>query len=282
MRVLGVNAVFHDPAAALLVDGVTVAAAEEERFSRRKHGKDPVPFSTWELPVQAARWCLRQGGLRPEDLDAVAYSYDPALAAPSDAADPTAGAWEGLRTLFVQRAPRFLPPRCPGSTPAASASSPTTSPTRPRRTSRRRSLLRRPGRRRPRRGGLVLAGHARADGRLEVLATQRLPHSLGLLYEELTAHLGFRRSSDEYKVMALASYGRPARPGATSGSSCGPRATAASSSSRSTGRASRPPCATATRGRPAHADLACEVQTRLEEVLLELACWLHARTGEPR
>src|SRR6185295_8160921 len=49
-----------------------------------------------------------------------------------------------------------------------------------------------------------------ADGALEVLTTQGLPHSLGLLYEELTAHLGFRRSSDEYKVMAMASYGEPA------------------------------------------------------------------------
>ena len=56
--VLGINAVFHDPAAALVVDGQIVAAAEEERFSRRKHGKVPVPFSTWELPEQAAAWCL--------------------------------------------------------------------------------------------------------------------------------------------------------------------------------------------------------------------------------
>src|ERR671934_64193 len=54
MRVLGINGVFHDPAAALVVDGVIVAAAEEERFTRRKHGKAPVPFSTWELPEQAA------------------------------------------------------------------------------------------------------------------------------------------------------------------------------------------------------------------------------------
>ena len=46
----------------------------------RKHGKAPVAFSTWELPVQAARWCLRDAGLTPGDLDAVAYSYDPALA----------------------------------------------------------------------------------------------------------------------------------------------------------------------------------------------------------
>ena len=65
MQVLGVNAVFHDPAAAIVVDGVTVAAAEEERFSRRKHGKACVPFSTWELPEQAIAWCLRRGGLAP-------------------------------------------------------------------------------------------------------------------------------------------------------------------------------------------------------------------------
>ena len=63
MQVLGVNAVFHDPAAAIVIDGVTVAAAEEERFSRRKHGKSPVPFSTWELPTAAANWCLAEAGL---------------------------------------------------------------------------------------------------------------------------------------------------------------------------------------------------------------------------
>ena len=62
MRVLGVNAVFHDPAAALVVDGRTVAAAEEERFTRRKHGKAPVPFSTWELPEHAMAWCLASAG----------------------------------------------------------------------------------------------------------------------------------------------------------------------------------------------------------------------------
>ena len=77
--VLGINAVFHDPAAAVVIDGEIVAAAEEERFSRRKHGKEAVPFSAWELPIDAARWCLTEAGLRPEDVDAVTYSYDPAL-----------------------------------------------------------------------------------------------------------------------------------------------------------------------------------------------------------
>src|SRR5438874_969614 len=53
----------------------------------------------------------------------------------------------------------------------------------------------------------LLAGSYR-EGRLETLAAQGLPHSLGLLYEDATAHLGFLRSSDEFKVMALASYGK--------------------------------------------------------------------------
>src|SRR3954468_22710403 len=95
MKVLGVNAVFHDPAAALVIDGVTVAAAEEERFSRRKHGKLPVPFSTWELPEQAMAFCLEEGGVSPAELDAVGYSYDPDPApAPGDGITPDQG--EGL------------------------------------------------------------------------------------------------------------------------------------------------------------------------------------------
>jgi carbamoyltransferase len=280
VRVLGVNAVFHDPAAAVVVDGETVAAAEEERFSRRKHGKDPVPFSTWELPVQAARWCLEQAGLRPGDVDVVAYSYDPGLARPFDAADPTAESWEGLRTLFAERAPRFLATALPGLDPAAvrfvphhvahAASAHLASP------HASSAVLVADGRGE---AASLLAGHAREDGSLEVLATQALPHSLGLLYEDLTAHLGFRRSSDEYKVMAMASYGRPAHLGAfrelMRASGDGGFAT------ESVDWASFAP---ALRGgdawRPAHADLAATVQARLEEVLLELAGWLYARTGE--
>src|SRR5688500_10301595 len=107
MRVLGVNAVFHDPAAALVVDGRVVAAAEEERFSRRKHGKAPVPFATWELPELSLAWCLEHAGIAPAELDAVAYSYDPDLA-PQPDGDVTAAAWEGLRTLYARRAPLFL------------------------------------------------------------------------------------------------------------------------------------------------------------------------------
>src|SRR5947209_10000048 len=107
MRVLGINAVFHDPAAALIVDGRIVAAAEEERFSRRKHGKRPVPFSTWELPELAAAWCLSEGRIDASELDAIAFSFDPALA-PKMNGDITASGWEPLRTLYASRAPLFF------------------------------------------------------------------------------------------------------------------------------------------------------------------------------
>src|SRR5215211_3648543 len=189
MKVLGVNAVFHDPAAALVVDGHTIAAAEEERFSRREHGKSPVAFSTWELPEQAMAFCLQEAGIDASELDAVAYSYDPALAPPATE-DITAEDWEGLRTLYARRAPLFLKTALPGLDPervrwvphhVAHASSATFASG-----FEECAVLVLDGR-----GERAshLAGHFR-HGELEVLATQALPHSLGLLYEELTAHLG--------------------------------------------------------------------------------------------
>ena len=118
MRVLGVNAIYHDPAAALVVDGEVVAAAEEERFSRRKHGKRPVPFAAWELPELSARWCLERAGLTAADVDVVTYSYDPALVRPPEefgVRDP----WDHLRTTYAQRAPQFLATALPGLDPDA-------------------------------------------------------------------------------------------------------------------------------------------------------------------
>ena len=201
MRILGVNAVFHDPAAALVVDGVVVAAAEEERFSRRKHGKRPVPFSTWELPEQAARWCLRVAGIEPQDLDAVAYSYDPGLVRPGLAGLDQG--WEELRTTYARRAPNFLATALPGLDPAIVRFVP-----------HHLAHAASAGLAAPFRDSAVLVADGRGEatsylagvyhgGELEVLATQSLPHSLGLLYEEVTDYLGFLRSSDEYKVMAL-------------------------------------------------------------------------------
>ncbi len=278
MIVLGINAVFHDSSAALVVDGTIVAAAEEERFNRRKHGKDCVPFSTWELPVLSARWCLAHAGLQPSDVDVVAYSYDPSLAAAGDA-DVTRSDWEPLRTLYAQRLPRFLQAAIPGIERArveyvahhvAHAAS---------------AYLGGPlgdcavivadgrGER-----ASYLSGTVR-DGDLQTLAVQPLPSSLGLLYEELTMHLGFHRSSDEYKVMGLAGYGKPAF---LDGFRRAIRV-------REDGGFDTDPV-DFTRFAPkrcddgefigAHADLAASVQARLEEVLLELARGLHAKTGD--
>ncbi|MGI8674232.1 MAG: carbamoyltransferase family protein [Thermoleophilaceae bacterium] len=278
MRVLGVNAVFHDPAAALVVDGRVVAAAEEERFSRRKHGKAPVPFSTWELPDDAIRWCLEEGGVEAADLDAVAYSYDPDLARPTGG-DIVADEWEGLRTLYARRAPRFLATLLPGLDPgrvrfvghhvAHAASAHLASPF------ERSSVLVIDGRGE---SASHLAGRAR-DGELEVLAAQALPHSLGLLYEEVTEHLGFRRSSDEYKVMAMASYGDPSfLPELRRAVRCtGDGGFVVESLDWG---ALAPRLASGEDWQPVHADLASSVQRRLEEVLIELARWLHARTGD--
>src|SRR5207253_11197498 len=79
MYTLGINAVFHDSAACLVRDGEVLAAAEEERFTRIKHGKRPVPFSTWQLPFHAIDYCLKEGGITLADVEHVAYSYNPAL-----------------------------------------------------------------------------------------------------------------------------------------------------------------------------------------------------------
>jgi carbamoyltransferase len=276
MKVLGVNAVFHDPAAALVVDGHTVAAAEEERFSRRKHGKTPVAFSTWELPEQAMAFCLQEAGIEPGELDAVAYSYDPALAPPAGD-DITAENWEGLRTLYARRAPLFLKTALPGLDPervrwvphhVAHASSATFASG-----FEDCAVLVLDGR-----GERAshLAGHFRG-GELEVLAAQALPHSLGLLYEELTEHLGFRRSSDEYKVMAMASYGTPDHLDAFRELVC------AQDGGFWIGRIDfsrfAPPLEPGAEFTPAHAAFASTVQARLEEVLIDLARWLHERTG---
>ncbi|GGS90053.1 carbamoyltransferase [Planobispora rosea] len=254
-----------------------VTAAEEERFSRRKHGKRPVPFSAWELPEQAAAWCLDQAGLRPEDLDAVAYSYDPALVRPGQKGLDER--WEDLRTTYAHRAPAFLSTVLPGLDPAQvryvphhvahAASAGLAAPY------RNSAVLVCDGR-----GEAVshLAGRY-LDGELTVLATQELPHSLGLMYEEVTEHLGFLRSSDEYKVMALASYGEPRFLGelreliyATGDGGFRVEPIDWGGYAKALARGEN--------WSADHADLAASVQKRLEEVLLDLARWLHDRTGE--
>lgn len=278
MKVLGINAIYHDPAAALVVDGRTVAAAEEERFTRRKHGKRPLPWSAWELPELSAAWCLEQAGVRPDELDAVGYSFDPALmGTPEESGLNDPG--DVMRTMYAEKAPEFLAHALPGLDPAKvrfvqhhvahAASAGLAAPT-------------------PGNSVLVLDGRGEAhshlagryvDGQLQVLAGQALPHSLGLLYEELTDHLGFLRSSDEFKVMAMASYGKPRFLGELSelirATGDGGFVTERIEFAEFSPRLGRDEQWTED-----HADLAASVQTRLEEVLLDLARWLHEQTGD--
>lgn len=235
MLTLGINAAYHDSAAALVRDGAVIAAAEEERFTHVKHAKRPLPFSAWELPFHAIDYCLQEAGATLADLDHVAYSYRPDLGGgikPGQSmlelpVRPTADAtgmdspWDPLFLCHVMNAREQLidgPPH------------------------HLQQRLRKVGDGAPFRWHYVehhLAHEASAflaapfsecavltmdgrgentstsygvfrDGRYERIRQVALPHSLGLLYEEVTDFLGFLRSSDEYKVMALASFGKPA------------------------------------------------------------------------
>ncbi len=237
MFTLGINAAFHDPAACLVVDGVVIAAAEEERFSRIKHGKRPIPFSTYELPFNAIDFCLKQAGIALKDVDHIAYSYDPYLqlsnfthnGSISLPLEPSAqplpegwdSPWEPLFLASIVNAPRQLIGGYPHhlqarfrNTPlngafkwhfvqhhlahAASAFLP--SPF------EEAAILTLDGR-----GEYATTTYSHGAGHLIDLIDQvNMPHSLGILYEKVTEYLGFLHSSDEYKVMALASFGKPA------------------------------------------------------------------------
>jgi carbamoyltransferase len=278
VKVLGVNAIYHDPAAALVVDGHVVAAAEEERFSRRKHGKRPLPWSAWELPELSAAWCLAAAGISPAELDAVAYSFDPSLMATPE----QSGLFDDgdvMRKMYAEKAPAFLAHALPGLSRqkvryvrhhvAHAASAGLAAP------DATNSVLVLDGRGE---AASHLAGRY-VDGRLEVLAGQALPHSLGLLYEDLTDHLGFLRSSDEFKVMAMASFGKPRF--------VGDLAQAVRATGDGGFRTEKidfsefaPRLGAGDEWTQDHADLAASVQQRLEEVLLDLVRWLHARTGD--
>ncbi len=215
MRILGLSALYHDSAAALVVDGEIIAAAQEERFTRRKH--DP------RFPEHAIRYCLEAGGIGLSDLDHVVFYDKPFLK------------FERLLETYVSYAPKgfssfrialplwlreklfqkdLLAKELKGFdkefdaqgkllftehhlSHAASAFFPS-----------------------PFEEALVLtldgvgewATTSAAIGRgnsLEIFKEIHFPHSLGLLYSAFTYYTGFKVNSGEYKVMGLAPYGEP-------------------------------------------------------------------------
>jgi carbamoyltransferase len=208
--ILGISAFYHDSAAALVVDGEIVAAAQEERFSRTKHDAG--------FPTAAVAYCLDEAGLTPADLDYVAF-YDKPLAKFERLMETyLAFAPRGLRSfgmaipvwlrekLFLKRRlGHGLAGRARGpvvflehhESHAASAFFP--SPY------ERAAILTLDGV-----GEWATASYGTGAGnRIEITHEMRFPHSLGLLYSAFTYYCGFKVNSGEYKLMGLAPYGRP-------------------------------------------------------------------------
>lgn len=235
MYTLGINAVFHDSSACLIKDGKLLAAAEEERFTQIKHSKRPIPFSTYELPFHAIDYCLKVAGIHLNEVDYIAYSFDPYLllgdhkgkttieiplepgmeSGPSKWTSP----WDPLFLSSIVNAPgqladgypHHLQKRFKGAdrdkahwhfvehhiAHAASAYYPSPFDC--------AAVLTLDGR-----GEIATTTYNVGSGTtLTRIGQVDMPHSLGLLYERVTSYLGFLHSSDEYKVMALASYGKP-------------------------------------------------------------------------
>jgi carbamoyltransferase len=293
--ILGVAAHYHDSAACLVREGEVLAAAQEERFTRRKHDRS--------FPRNAIEWCLRHAGLSAGDVDLVAYYEEPLLKADRVAAvlqvlsEGTVGPsldtglgslWLALQSREQMAALGYSGPFCfvkhhvahlmsaygvAGFDTAA---------------------------------GVVIDGVgewatatiARVDrSSVELLAESRYPHSIGLLYSAVTAHLGFQVNADEYKVMGLATYGLPRYRGALSrlchvnadGSVTMDRAAALRITGDQHGVSDvlRESCRLAARNAGEaitgeHADLAASVQSLLEEAVAGLVCEARRRAGSTR
>lgn len=208
MLILGLSFDYHDASAALLRDGQVVAAADEERFSRRKHDS--------RFPHRAIRFCLDQGGIDAGDLDAVVFYERTFLklervvggfldaAAPEQRLEALIDAWvEGrkfdpllrIAELGVAADRIHSVPHHASHAAAAFYCSPF-----------RRSAV------------LTLDGAGEFETmtmwsgdecQLTQVHSQALPHSLGLFYSAFTAYLGFEVNEGEYKVMGMAGFGQP-------------------------------------------------------------------------
>ncbi|MFI5182870.1 MAG: carbamoyltransferase [Vicinamibacteria bacterium] len=209
MNVLGISCFYHDSAAALLKDGVVVAACQEERLSRKRHDSD--------FPTRAVKYVLKEAGIGPEDLDAVGFYDKPLLK------------FERMLSTYIATFPRSF------------SSFRKAMPLWIREKLWIPSMIRKELR--PYKGPILFAEHHMShaascflvspfeeaailtvDGvgewatasfgvgkgtDITLFKEIRFPHSLGLLYSAFTYYLGFKVNSAEYKVMGLAPYGKP-------------------------------------------------------------------------
>src|SRR5437764_3349894 len=208
MYILGISAYYHDPAACLVRDGEVMAAAQEERFTRRKHDH--------RYPVRAVEFCLKRAGITADELDHVAFYDKPLLKFERLLETYLDYAPKGLRS-FLMAMPLWLREKLwireqvskevgfegrvlfteHHESHAASAFFPA-----------------------PFESAAVLTmdgvgewatssyGYGRGN-ELHLLAELHFPHSLGLLYSAFTYYTGFKVNSGEYKVIGLAPYGEP-------------------------------------------------------------------------
>ncbi len=216
MKILGLSAHFHDSAAALLVDGMPVCVVQEERLSRKKN--DPA------FPLKAIEWCLEQGKLDPKDLDAVVFYEKPMLkferiltcalrAFPhSWSSFPHAmknslgeKLWiKGIISSYLGVPGRkiLFTEHHQSHAAAAFLAQP----------ARRAAILTADGVGEWATLSVGVGSKGDGDGArasIRLLRELRFPHSLGMLYSTFTAFLGFEINEGEYKVMGLASYGKP-------------------------------------------------------------------------
>ena len=210
MNILGISAYYHDSAACLVRDGEIVAAAQEERFTRRKHDH--------EFPQNAVDFCLDCGGLEPGNLDLVAFYDKPLLKFDRLLETWISFAPRGFK-LFLMGMPLWLRQKLhtpreldrglrggyqgrylfPSHHESHAASAFYPSPF------QEAAIVTLDGVGEWATGTIALG----RDHEIEMLREMRFPHSLGLLYSAFTYFTGFRVNSGEYKLMGLAPYGEP-------------------------------------------------------------------------
>jgi carbamoyltransferase len=208
MNILGISAFYHDSAAALVRDGTIVAAAQEERFTRRKHDHS--------FPLQAARYCLSSSGIEASEIDIVAFYEKPFLKFERLLESYLSRAPFGIRS-FLKAMPLWIKQKLwikdliarelsfegrilfPEHHESHAASAFFPSPF------QEAAFLTIDG---VGEWTTTSWGIGR-DNTIRIMADIRFPHSLGLLYSAFTYFTGFRVNSAEYKVMGLAPYGEP-------------------------------------------------------------------------
>jgi carbamoyltransferase len=208
VNIIGISAFYHDSAACLVRDGRIEAAAQEERFTRRKHDH--------AFPIQAVRYCLDSAGLKTSDLDVVAFYEKPFLKFERILESYLATAPKGIRS-FIKAMPLWVKQKLwikdlirkdldfegkiifPDHHESHAASAFFPSPF------QEAAFLTIDG---VGEWTTTSYGIGRDNG-VRIVADIRFPHSLGLLYSAFTYYAGFKVNSAEYKVMGLAPYGEP-------------------------------------------------------------------------